>query len=119
MTRYEYLLEIKEDLRNKYLIENNGDFEKDYNTIYDECFVDDSITGNASGSYYCNSYKASEAIRGAEDVLQEALVEFGCDAETIAKHMFDYEYLDCTIRCYLLGEAIEDFLNELEEGDED
>ena len=99
--------EIKEHLDNAY---NRQNWEQ---TLYDDLFVSDSVTGNASGSYYCNAYKASEALNGNWDLLREALYEFGCeDINPIEK---GEEWCDVTIRCYLLSQAISLALDELEE----
>lgn len=103
--------EIKEHLDNAY---NRQNWEQ---TLYDDLFVSDSVTGNASGSYYCNAYKASEALNGNWDLLREALYEFGYeDVNPIEK---GEEWCDVTIRCYLLSQAISLALDELEEEIED
>lgn len=81
--------------------------------LNDELWTADSVTGNASGSYYCNSYKAEEALAHNWDLLAEALEEFGQDGTDVLKQ--DAEAMDVTIRCYLLGQAIAEALNELEE----
>ena len=99
--------EIKEHLDNAY---NRQNWEQ---TLCDDLFVSDSVTGNASGSYYCNAYKASEALNGNWDLLNEALCMFGCeDINPIKK---GEEWCDVTIRCYLLSQAISLALDELEE----
>lgn len=119
MTRYEYKNEMMDAIRD--YIENNVDLSEyddrdDLETMLnDECWIDDSITGNASGSYYCNAYKAADAISGALDTLVEALEEFGDDPESYKKALVSPEYADVTIRCYLLSECISDVLDELEE----
>ena len=106
--KYNYTKEeIKEHLDNAY---NRQNWEQ---TLYDDLFVSDSVTGNASGSYYCNSYKASEALNGNWDLLREALYGFGCeDINPIEK---GEEWCNVTIRCYLLSQAISLALDELEE----
>lgn len=81
--------------------------------LNDELWTADSVTGNASGSYYCNSYKAEEALAHNWDLLAEALEEFGQDGTDVLKQ--GAEAMDVTIRCYLLGQAIAEALNELEE----
>ena len=122
---YNYLENIKEDIieeieynYTKEEIKENLDNRQNWEqTLYDDLFVSDSITGNASGSYYCNAYKASEALNGNWDLLNEALCEFGeQDINPIEK---GEEWCDVTIRCYLLPRAISEVLNELEEEIED
>lgn len=92
---------------------NRDDLEKKLN---DELFNEDSVTGNASGSYYCNAYKAEEDIANHWDLLAEALEEFGYD-DLPAPKMLDKgpEFCDVVIRCYLVGEAIHNVLDEFEE----
>lgn len=36
----------------------------------------DSITGNASGSYYCNTYKAQEQIQNSGLLFDEAFISY-------------------------------------------
>ena len=74
------------------------------------------ITGNGSGSYTMDSAKAKEYLMGdpnAEDYIKDCISDFGIDANTVAEHIFDWEYWDVTIRCYLLGQAIGQALDEL------
>lgn len=113
--KYDYLKNMKEDVK-EYIKENFEGVEKvDKDSLYDELFIEDSVTGNGSGSYTFNSEAAREFIYNNEDLLQEAMKEFCCSSEEIAKHIFDYEWQDVTIRCYLLGQVIEEAIEELEE----
>jgi hypothetical protein len=81
--------------------------------LNDELWIDDNVTGNGSGSYYCNSWKAEEAIAHNLDLLGEALQEFGSGPEYLIEQ--GAEAADVTIRCYLLNGAISKALDELEE----
>lgn len=81
--------------------------------LNDDLWTEDSITGNASGSYYCNSYNAEESIAHNWDLLNEALDEFGQNDINVIKK--GAEWADVTIRCYLLESVISDVLNEMEE----
>ena len=118
---YNYLESMKDDIR-EYIItdelkkEIREDREEVEQRLNDELWIDDSITGNASGSYYCNSYKAQEAVTDNSDLLREALTEFCTEPGEIAKRFLegDWEYFDVTIRCYLLGSAISEVLDEIE-----
>ena len=113
---YDYLENIKEDIReyieeNKIVIDeyNRDEIEQQLN---DDLWVDDSVTGNGSGSYTFNTYEAEQNLNGNCDLLQEALEEFGQpDVNVIEKGA---EWCDVTIRCYLLGQAIGEVLNEME-----
>ena len=122
MTRREYLEEIKEDV--KEYVRNSGEYDYDeirYNRdevaerIHDAAWTDDSITGNASGSYTMSTYKAEENIAHAWDLIEEVATEFGIDATVSSGYEHGPEWWDVSIRCCLLGEAIEEALDELEE----
>lgn len=110
---YNYFEAIKKDVK-EYLKETS---ERDFQTLYDNMFIDDSITGNASGSYTFNTWQAEENIAHNMDLLKEALEEFGGDyGEALEKGA---EYCDVTIRCYLLGQVLQEVLEELEEEEEE
>lgn len=125
---YDYREAVKDDVLE--YINNEINFE-DFDTLEeleehlnDVLFTEDSVTGNASGSYTFSTYEAEENICHNMDLLQEALSEFG-DTEALVMD-FDAEKADVTIRCYLLGECIaaaleeiEDDFNEAHEGEED
>lgn len=81
-----------------------------YNNLYDELWVSDQITGNASGSYTLNAYFAAGYVMDNIDLLQEAIKEFCIDADKLAKHFTDYEWQDVIIRCYLLSQALNEWL---------
>lgn len=119
--KYNYQEAVKSDILD-YIKENytadeiavkladRDEWEQELN---DDLWTADSVTGNGSGSYYCNAYKAEEAIAHNWDVLNDALLEFGCtDCNPIEKGA---EWCDVTIRCYLLGECLAAALDELEE----
>ena len=119
--KYDYLENMKEDVKN-YIEENKenesynwDNLEEAKRLLYDDLWIDDSVTGNGSGSYYCNSYKAREALQGNEDLLVEALEEFGNDAESYKRSLTDPEFADVCIRCYLLHQAIDEVLKEITE----
>lgn len=118
MERYDYYKAMEEDIRS-YLDETD---ERDYQTLYDEMFVSDRITGNASGSYTFSAYQAEEYICHNLYLLGEACQEFGSDAGEIL--MDGAENADVTIRCYVLGQVLNDVLvdymeEESEDEDED
>lgn len=114
--RYNYLESIKEDvteyIKNEINLKDFTDREELEEKLNDELWVNDSVTGNASGSYYCNSWKAEEAICHNLDLLGEAMREFGCEADLLEKGA---EWADVTIRCCLLGQAIGEVLDDMEE----
>jgi hypothetical protein len=85
-------------------------------SLNDEMWTADSVTGNGSGSYTFSTYRAEENICHNLTLLSEALEEFGCGPEYMMKN--GPEACDVTIRCYLLYRAIDRALDELEEDDE-
>lgn len=126
-TNYNYLEAVKNDIRT-YLeydrdIENeilNGDYtdaDDLEQTLYDDLWIVDGVTGNASGSYTFNRNEAREYVLADTETVQEALKEFGVEAEKIADAFLndDWEYLDVTARCYILGQALAEVLEEVAE----
>ena len=121
---YNYREEIKSDILNYFecgdgdwIIEKSNNFEQFKENCYDEFFVDDSITGNGSGSYTYNSMQSKEYVESNLNELKEALSILCVEAEEVGEHFLngDYEYFDVTIRCYLLGEVLFSMERELEE----
>lgn len=110
MERYDYRAAITEDIIS-YIAE---DFEPNALTasdlldewreytfdLSDRLWCEDSVTGNGSGSYWFNAWKAEEAICHNLDIYRECLDEWG------GKPTTDAEHIDVTIRCYLLDECI-------------
>ena len=109
--KHDYFEEMKEDIK-EYLQNTN---ERDFGVLYDEMFIDDSITGNASGSYTFSTWQAEENIAHNMDLLSEAMEEFG---NSPADMQNGAEWCDVTIRCYLLGQVLQEVLEELEEVEE-
>lgn len=112
MEDYNYYEAVKEDIRNA--LEETE--ERDYDRLYEQLWIDDSVTGNGSGSYYCNSWKAEEAICHNLDLLGEALEMFCCGPGYLMEN--GAEAADVTIRCYVLSECLSEVLEELEEEEE-
>lgn len=120
MKRYDYENAVREDvldwIREHYSndeitekLQERDDWEQELN---DELWTEDSVTGNASGSYTFNAWEAEENVCHNLDLLGEALEEFGSDMDIMKSGA---EACDVTIRCYLLGGAISAALDELEE----
>lgn len=119
---YNYSEAIKDDIR-EYLDndfdwntvkENEMDADELKEQLNDDLWINDSVTGNASGSYTFNSYKAKEYVSDNMDVCREMINEFCIDAETVAEHFIneDWEYFDVSIRCYLLYSCIDEVVDE-------
>ena len=121
MTNYNYLENIKADVKeyidNEINLKDFSDREELEEKLNDDLWTEDSITGNASGSYTFNRFQAQEYVTDNMDLLEEMCEEFGVGAETIGQKFLDceWEWMDVSIRCYLLGQAISEVLDEMEE----
>lgn len=124
---YDYYEAVKEDLKSA--IADDADYI-DVNTLSDrdeleeycndEYFVDDRVTGNASGSYTFNRATAKEYVLDNIDLYNEALAEFAADPHRTAGETLidgEWEQADVAIRCYVLGAAVADLMDEYEEHD--
>lgn len=128
---YNYRENVRKDIENaisermdeiRAMVENGDCLDEIFDTLNDWFWVDDSVTGNASGSYTFNSYTAEEYLCHNWDLLSEALNEFCAEAD-----LNNPEAMDVTIRCYLLGQELWDCIEpiydsiceELEENSEE
>ena len=118
---YNYLEAMKSDIMDYIHNDvNTNEFtsrEELEERLNDDLWNADSVTGNASGSYHCNSNKSMECVLDNMDLLEEMCGEFGIDNETIGKKFLEgaWEWMDVSIRCYLLGQAISEALDEMED----
>lgn len=114
---YNYKLAVKKDVMD-YINENiiltdwNGDKAGLEEYLNDVLFDEDSVTGNASGSYTMSTWDAEENLSHNMDLLLEAIDSFDGDYSAIKNGS---EYCDIMIRIYLLPEAIASALDEIEE----
>ena len=123
MEKYNYLENVTADAKQAILENLNywkfSDREELEEIANDNLWVDDSVTGNASGSYTFNREAAKEYVTRSDDgmdTLRDAVREFDCEHEAFTAFLEEnWEYFDVTIRCYLLGQAINAALDELEE----
>lgn len=122
MNNYNYLEAVREDVREYIDSEiTRGEYtdrEELEERLDDELWTADSVTGNASGSYTFNRYKAREyVLAGGMEMLTEAEAEGYIKAATIGRKICDedWETLDVIIRCYCLYTAVSEVLDELEE----
>lgn len=104
--------DIKEYIKNEITLSDYSDRDELEEHLNDTLWTEDSVTGNASGSYTFNTYKAEEYICHNLDLLSEAIQEFGYAENVLEKGA---EWCDVTIRCYLLGQAIAEVLDDMEE----
>jgi hypothetical protein len=125
MERYNYREAMCEDIRDYIrdeinLEEYRGLRDELEEMLNDDLWVTDSVTGNASGSYFFSTWKTEEAIAHNWDLLEEAMQGFCDGSNPIEKGA---EWCDVTIRCYLLNECIklvlDEFADELEPLDDE
>lgn len=113
MEKYNYYDAVREDIR-RYIEDNEIEVnaenrEEIEERLNDELFVNDSVTGNASGSYTFNTWMAEEYLCHNLDLLAEACEDFGSTPNILE----DAEGCDVTIRCYILSQCISDVLDEI------
>lgn len=117
---YNYLEELKSDVRN-YIKEVASDYmdcedmDELRDSLYDNLWDEDSVTGNGSGSYTFNREKAKEYVSDNMDLMVEAYKDLD-SIESLVDDLeaLDFETIDVTIRCYLLSQALNEVL---EDGD--
>lgn len=126
MKKYNYEKAVSNDViayvENNINLDEWESVEDLHEHLYKLLWIEDSVTGNASGSYTFNRWEAEENLCHNIGLLQEALEYFGCGIEYLEKGA---EACDVTIRCYLLENAIaealdgfEDYLNNKESEEE-
>ncbi len=115
MKTYNYYEAVKADVENYVLNEVDlsqyEDSDELAEFLNDELFCEDSVTGNASGSYTFNAWEAEENLCHNLDLLTEANAEFGGDMDVCKDGA---EACDVTIRCFLLPQVISEVVNEIE-----
>ena len=116
-----YLEQVKADVAqymedNEYYFDMSNYIDADdfQESIYESMWTADSVTGNGSGSYTFNREEAKENVLNDMDTVREALSEFCCDAKEIGEKFLDeeWEWLDVTARCYVLGLAVGEWIDE-------
>lgn len=119
---YNYFEAVKNDvmqaIEDNYNLEDYRDNRNELEeTLNDDLWTDDSVTGNASGSYTFNTYEAEENLAHNWDLLKECADSFGQEAVISDSYEHGPEFWDVSIRCYLLSSAISEVLDELEAED--
>nr|DAH30727.1 MAG TPA: hypothetical protein [Bacteriophage sp.] len=118
---YNYLEAMKEDIKEYINNEINlADFanrDELESSLNDDLFTEDSVTGNASGSYTFSRAQAQKYVTDNIDLLNDACENFGTDAASVGEWFLsdDWEKMDVAIRCYLLGQAISETLDDMED----
>lgn len=115
LNKYDYRTAVKDDIRayidDEINLEDYKDKEELQEYLEEVLWIEDTVTGNGSGSYTFNNYEAEENIAHNWDLLQEALEEFGQTDINVIEN--GAEWADVTIRCYLLSKCIAEVLEEV------
>ncbi len=117
---YNYYSDMKDSIEN--YIDSDFDFssvtdiDEMSEKLNDDLWVDDSVTGNGSGSYTFNRWKAQQYVMNNIDLVQEAFTEFD-QKERFTDWFFDnnFEAIDVTVRCYLLPQMVNKILTDNED----
>lgn len=111
--------DVREAIKNDYDLNAwRGDRDGLEEKLNDDLWIDDSVTGNGSGSYTFNREKAREYVQDdGREYIEDMCADFGIDAAEVGRRFLDddWEWFDVSIRCYLLGQAVAAVLDELEE----
>lgn len=110
---------LKDVLLESYDIEDTSlnEIKSNFEDIKDYLYNSDEVTGNCSGSYYCNAYEAQQMIFENIEEVVEAL-EVMCTNEDVGQLFLgqEWEKIDVITRCYFLGLLdVEDVEEELKE----
>ena len=119
---YDYKTSLIHDIKN--FMEDTNSFNiNEYESLdeladylNDRLWSEDSVTGNASGSYTNNCYDAKQHVLDNMNLAVEMAREFDCK-DRFMDWLFDndYESIDVSIRCYLLRSAIDEVMDDLED----
>ena len=116
---YDYKEAVKEDvlqyIKDEIDLAEFDTLEELEEKLNEELWTADSVTGNASGSYYCNTYKAEEALAHNLELIEEVAEEFGIEPTISSGYEHGAEWWDVSIRCYYLAGAISEALEEIED----
>lgn len=123
MDKYDYYIEVTNDI--ECWMDKDGDpfdisqfenREEAAEFLRDELWAEDAITGN--GPYgYASEEECEEFLCHNLNLLFDALFEFGELEESLLDNLHEHykeknlaRWADCTIRCYVLDNAIENAL---------
>ena len=108
--------DVKEYIKNEIDFSEYEDMDELKESLNDNLWTEDSVTGNGSESYTFNRAIAKEYVDENKDLVDEMMKEFDCK-EKVANWWIEdnYEAIDVLIRCYLLGQAIDKALDDFTE----
>lgn len=99
----------------KEFIDENLESYNDFDSLLDDMFDSDDVTGNGSGSYTCDARLAQENVKDA--IFDKDIILMFQDSSTdiASTLMAGAEALDVTIRCLVLYDIayrLEDYYDE-------
>lgn len=109
-----YYLQVEDSVKD-YIEDNAIDIETvDYETLLCDMMLSDGVTGDGSGSYFFNTYKARECVIENLDEVREALNEYCYTYEQIGEMFMEdeWETMDVIARCYQLNWALANYYEE-------
>lgn len=118
MNKYDYYIEVANDVENwlnynDFELSNFENREEAAEFLRDELWAEDSVTGNGPQGY-ASEEECEEFLCHNLNLLFDALSEFGeLVGSLLDKHHKEKNLArraDCTIRCYVLDDAIENAL---------
>lgn len=115
--RYDYRAAVRADIREAvtgYDLSKFDTRDDAYESLHEDFWIRDAVTGNASGSHTFSAWRAESYLAHNWDLLTEALDEFGYTDSGVNILEKGAEWCDSLIRCYLLGECLNAVLDELE-----
>ena len=115
---YNYYEAVKKDVLDyiREEVDMNGmDLDELKERLWEDLLNADSVTGNPSGSYTCNRTEAQKYVEENKDLVREMCSEFGSWKRVANWWLMDeYELIDVDLRIYVLCNAIEKAIAELE-----
>ena len=111
---YNYHEAVKDDIR-EYIKENYDSVtEKMRAETFDTILREDSVTGDASGSYTMNRAVAKEYVIENIDLLKKVVDEYGFNKKDIGEQFLSeqWERFDVLIRLCLVREYFDDIFSE-------
>ena len=116
---YDYYKEVTDDVieylrENRYMMDDDEDINDVAEEIYDDLIENSDITGNMSGSYTFDSFKAKGYVLDNFDLFKAACDDFGYGYADVGEWFLDelWETMDVIIREFVLRECVENAINE-------
>ena len=110
---YNYKEEMIDELEDM-IKDSDVEFDgKNRGEIYEELqdlAFDRDMTGNRTGSYFCDELKAESALLGNYCLVQDAVDEFGMESIS-SPELVSGEHLDVLVREHLLPSIIDEVLD--------